>query len=92
VALVPFMPHPKHLVDLYQQRKIRIKVDTSLTSPLSLKLSLKGMTARLSTRMVVTFKWMKVKMTFLGVTLIYLGTCSSLHKVTRCPHVSFLFP
>jgi hypothetical protein len=49
------------------------------------------MIARLLTQTVVMFKWTKVKTTFLGVTFIYLGTCSSLHKVTRCLHVSSLF-
>ena len=57
--------------------KIRVKVNTSPTSPLSLKL--RNVVTCLSTQkeMVKTSKWTKARTTFLRMTLIYSRTCSN---------------
>jgi hypothetical protein len=69
---------PNTLLTFTNRTKTKVKVNMSLTSPMSLKLNLRSAT---TAQVVVTSKWAKVKMTFLEVTLIYMETCSNLHKV-----------
>jgi hypothetical protein len=72
---------PNTLLTFTNKTKTKVKVNMSLTSPLSLKLNLRSATTYLLAQVVVTSKWMKVKTTFLEVTLIYMETYSNLHKV-----------
>jgi len=72
---------PNTLLTFTNRARTKGKVNMSPTSSLSLKLSLRSATTRLSAQVVETSKWTKVRTTFLKITLIYLGTCNNLQNI-----------